>query len=174
VDADRGARRRQLDRRDRAAAARLVVPRRLKRHASSGSEPRGLALFARAEESLDRGPQAWDVLQQDVPDDLVVAWAGERKPDAKTGKLPPVGNTVDVANANWTNTIGSPELNAVWKDPDFDLALRAFYYARVIEIPTPRWTAFDARRFGIQLPKDVPMTLQERAYTSPIWYTPAR
>ena len=110
-------------------------------------------------------------LQEKVYD---VAWSGERKADAKTGKLPAVGNTVDVANATWTNTIGAPELIAVWKDPDFDPALRAFYYARVIEIPTPRWTAFDARRFGIQLPKDVPMTLQERAYTSPIWYTPGQ
>jgi len=110
-------------------------------------------------------------LQEKVYD---VAWSGERRPDAKTGKLPPVGNTVDVTGVTWTNTIGAPELIAVWKDPDFDPARRAFYYARVIEIPTPRWTAYDAKRFGIQMPRDVPMTLQERAYTSPIWYTPAR
>jgi len=83
-----------------------------------------------------------------------------------------VGNTVDVPNATWSNTIGAPELIAVWKDPHFDPALRAFYYGRVIEIPTPRWTAYDAKRFGIQMPKEVPMTIQERAYTSPIWYTP--
>ena len=102
-----------------------------------------------------------------------VAWgdAGKRKSDPKTGKLPPVGNTVDVANATWTNTIGDPELIAVWKDPDFDPSLRAFYYARVIEIPTPRWTAYDAKRFGITMPKEVPMITQERAYSSPIWYT---
>jgi hypothetical protein len=86
--------------------------------------------------------------------------------------LPAVGNTVDVPNASWTNTIGDPELITVWTDPDFDPALRAFYYARVIEIPTPRWTAYDAKRFGVQMPKEVPMTTQERAYTSPIWYTP--
>ena len=110
-------------------------------------------------------------LQEKVYD---VAWSGERRPDAKTGKLPPVGNTVDVTGVTWTNTIGAPELIAAWKDPDFDPARRAFYYARVIEIPTPRWTAYDAKRFGIQMPRDVPMTLQERAYTSPIWYTPAR
>ena len=101
-----------------------------------------------------------------------VVWAGDRQPDAN-GKLPPVGSTVDVANATWTNTIGSPELITVWADPDFDPSQRAFYYARVIEIPTPRWTAYEAKRFGIKLPPEVPMTTQERAYTSPIWYTPA-
>jgi hypothetical protein len=103
-----------------------------------------------------------------------VAWSGDRKPDAKTGKVPAVGNTVDVAEATWTNTIGSPELITVWKDPDFDPSQRAFYYARVIEIPTPRWTAYDAKRFGIKIDPKIPMTTQERAYTSPIWYTPAK
>jgi hypothetical protein len=83
-----------------------------------------------------------------------------------------VGNTVDVANATWTNTIGAPELIAVWQDPDFDSRLHAFYYARVIEIPTPRWTAYEAKRYGVQMPKEVPMIAQERAYTSPIWYAP--
>jgi hypothetical protein len=107
-------------------------------------------------------------LQEKVYD---VAWGGERRP-GRDGKLPPVGNTVDVANATWTNTIGAPELIAVWKDPDFDAKQRAFYYGRVIEIPTPRWTAYDAKRFGIKMPKQVPMTVTERAYTSPIWYTP--
>jgi hypothetical protein len=81
---------------------------------------------------------------------------------------------VDVANAIWTNTIGDPELITVWKDPDFDAKQKAFYYARVIEIPTPRWTAYDAARFGVKMPKEVPMTTQERAYTSPIWYTAAQ
>ncbi len=101
-----------------------------------------------------------------------VVWAGDRKPDAKTGKLPPVGNTVDVPNATWTNTIGAPELITVWKDPDFDPALRAFYYARVIEIPTPRWTAYDAKYYGAKPLPGARMTTTERAYTSPIWYTP--
>jgi hypothetical protein len=101
-----------------------------------------------------------------------VAWSGDRAPGAN-GKLPPVGNTVDVANANWTNTIGAPELGVVWADPDFNPKLKAFYYARVIEIPTPRWTAYDAFRFGIEMADNVPMTTQERAYTSPIWYTPS-
>src|SRR5688572_9012366 len=102
-----------------------------------------------------------------------VAWSGDRKPDA-AGKLPPVGSTVDVPNATWTNTIGAPELVAVWKDPDFDAAAPAFYYGRVLEIPTPRWTAYDAKYFGIKLPPEVPMTTIERAYTSPVWYTPGK
>ena len=88
------------------------------------------------------------------------------------GKLPAVGSTVDVTNATWTNTIGDAELITVWEDPDFDPKQRAFYYARVIEIPTPRWTAYDAKRFGITMSDEVPMTTQERAYTSPVWYTP--
>jgi hypothetical protein len=102
-----------------------------------------------------------------------VAWgdADKRKPGAD-GKLPAVGSTVDVADASWTNTIGDPELIAVWVDPAFDAKQRAVYYARVLEIPTPRWTAYDAQRFGIQPLPGTTMTLQERAYTSPIWYTP--
>jgi hypothetical protein len=100
-----------------------------------------------------------------------VVWSGDRKPGAD-GKVPPVGNTVDVAKATWKNTIGAPELSTVWRDPDFDAKQTAFYYARVIEIPTPRWTAYEALRFGIEMPPEVPMTTQERAYTSPIWYSP--
>ncbi|MEJ2086319.1 MAG: DUF3604 domain-containing protein, partial [Acidobacteriota bacterium] len=100
-----------------------------------------------------------------------VAWSGDRQPDAN-GKVPAVGNTVDVANATWTNTIGAPELITVWTDPDFDAKERAFYYVRVLEIPTPRWTAYEAVRFGVEMAPEVPMTTQERAYTSPIWYTP--
>ena len=100
-----------------------------------------------------------------------VAWSGNRKPGAD-GKLPAVGNTVDVKNAAWINSIGASELITVWTDPDFDSKLHAFYYARVIEIPTPRWTAYEAKRFGISMPENVPMATQERAYTSPIWYTP--
>lgn len=103
--------------------------------------------------------------------DVVWGDADKRKPGAD-GKLPAVGSTVDVVNASWTNTIGAPELITVWKDPDFDPALRAFYYARVLEIPTPRWTAYDAKRFGTQPLPGTRMTLQERAYTSPIWYSP--
>jgi len=102
-----------------------------------------------------------------------VAWSGDRKPDPETGRLPTVGSTVDVESATWTNTIGAPELAAVWTDPDFDPSEPAFYYGRVIEIPTPRWTAYDAKRFGIEPLPGTRMTIQERAYTSPIWYTPA-
>ena len=105
--------------------------------------------------------------------DVVWGDADKRKPGAD-GKLPPVGNTVDVENAIWTNTIGDPELITVWKDPDFDAEQRAFYYARVLEIPTPRWTAYDAKRFGVKPLPGTTMTLQERAYTSPIWYTPGK
>jgi hypothetical protein len=100
-----------------------------------------------------------------------VVWSDGRKPGAD-GKLPFVGNTVDVAKATWKNSIGSPELITVWTDPDFDASQSAFYYARVIEIPTPRWTAYEALRFGVEMTPNVPMTTQERAYTSPIWYTP--
>lgn len=100
-----------------------------------------------------------------------VVWSDGRVPGAD-GKLPAVGNTVDVATATWTNTIGASELIKAWTDPDFDPALRAVYYARVLEIPTPRWTAYDAVRFNVKMKPDVPMFGQERAYTSPIWYTP--
>jgi len=104
--------------------------------------------------------------------DVVWGDADTRKP-GRDGQLPAVGNTVDVKNATWANTIGDPELIAVWKDPDFDPSLKAFYYARIMEIPTPRWTAYDAKRYGItDMPNNVKMTLQERAYTSPIWYNP--
>jgi hypothetical protein len=100
-----------------------------------------------------------------------VAWSDDRKADRK-GKLPAVGNTVNVADASWTNTIGSSELGTVWTDPDFDSNHRAFYYARVLEIPTPRWSTYDAFRFGVDIPEGAPTSTQERAYTSPIWYKP--
>lgn len=101
-----------------------------------------------------------------------VVWSGERKRDQTTGRLAPVGSTVDVATASFTNTIGAPQLATVWVDPEFDPAARAFYYARVIEIPRPRWSTVDAQFFGVDLPPEAPRTVQDRAYTSPIWYTP--
>ncbi len=107
-------------------------------------------------------------LQEKVYD---VAWSGDRQP-GPDGTLPSVGDTVDVANATWTNSIGSSELIEVWEDPDFDPAEPAFYYGRVIEIPTPRWTAYDAKYYGTQPLDGTRMKLQERAYTSPIWYNP--
>ena len=100
-----------------------------------------------------------------------VVWSGDRRPGAD-GSLPPVGSTVDVANATWTNTIGASELLTVWSDPDFDPEVPAVYYARVLEIPTPRWTAYEAKRFRITMKEEIPMVTVERAYTSPIWYTP--
>jgi hypothetical protein len=99
-------------------------------------------------------------------------WSGDRRPGSD-GKLSAVGNTVDVANATWTNTIGAPELLGVWTDPDFDPRRRAAYYARVLEIPTPRWTSYEAAFYKVKFSDVVPMVTQERAYTSPIWYTPS-
>ena len=103
-----------------------------------------------------------------------VSVSGDRQigPDGRCAT--PVGNTVDIAAANWTNTIGASELATVWTDPDFDPAQRAFYYARVLEIPTPRWVVYDAFRFGVEIPEGADTILQERAYTSPIWFTPTR
>ena len=100
-----------------------------------------------------------------------VVWSGDRKPGAD-GKLPPVGNTVDVAHATYTNSIGTGELSGAWTDPDFKPGERAFYYARVLEIPTPRWSTIDAARLGIAIPAGLAATIQERAWSSSIWYTP--
>jgi hypothetical protein len=100
-----------------------------------------------------------------------VVWSGHRKLNNK-GELPAVGNTVNIKEASWSNTIGTAQLTSVWQDPDFDPTKKAFYYVRVIEIPTPRWTAYDAKYFDVKMSEEVPMILQERAYTSPIWYTP--
>ena len=101
-----------------------------------------------------------------------VAWAGDRKLDGN-GKLPAIGNTVDVTNATYENSIGESNLNTVWTDPDFDAGQHAFYYVRVLEIPTPRWSTYDAVKLGIEVRTDIPSTIQERAWSSPIWYTPS-
>ncbi len=100
-----------------------------------------------------------------------VTWSGKRKMNAE-GELPAVGSTVDAAKASYTNTIGAAELSAMWTDPDFDRDQHAFYYARVLEIPTPRWSTYDAMKLGIDIPEGLPASIQERAYTSPIWYQP--
>ena len=101
-----------------------------------------------------------------------VAWSG--RPDDTADNLSPVGNTVNTETAEWTNTIGATELATVWTDPKFDSSQRAFYYARVLEIPTPRWTDYDKAFFpDAEIPEEAPLTLQERVYTSPIWYSPA-
>jgi hypothetical protein len=101
-----------------------------------------------------------------------VAWAGDREPDKWTRIVPPIGSTVDIEKATYTNTIGAVELKTVWIDPEFDPSVHAFYYARVLEIPTPRWTTIQAAQLGIAPPDVVPATQQERAWSSPIWYTP--
>jgi hypothetical protein len=101
-----------------------------------------------------------------------VAVSDNRKINANGRCTTPVGNTVDIADASYTNDIGDPVLAAYWADPDFDAKESAFYYVRVLEIPTPRWTAYDAKRFNVEIPKGAKAQLQERAYTSPIWYTP--
>ena len=101
-----------------------------------------------------------------------VALSDGRTVDPKTGKVPPVGNTVDVKNATYTNDIGDTQLAAVWTDPDFDPSLPAVYYVRVLEIPTPRWSTYDSARSGLPIPEGIPETIQERAWSSPIWYTP--
>ena len=102
-----------------------------------------------------------------------VAWSGGRRPNGATGKLPTVGNTVDLKTGRYTNSIGAARLAAVWRDPTFQAGQAAVYYARVLEIPTPRWTTLRAVENGLAPPKDVAATIQERAWSSPIWYQPA-
>jgi hypothetical protein len=97
-----------------------------------------------------------------------VAWSGDRKLDAN-GKLNEVGNTVDVANATYTNAIGSEEFLITWKDPTYQANQKSFYYTRILEIPTPRWTAYDAKKFAQTFPDGVSMIVTERAYSSAIW-----
>jgi hypothetical protein len=102
-----------------------------------------------------------------------VAWSGDRKVN-KDGKVPTVGNSVNLEDGTWSNDIGAVELNKVWSDPDFDPSQESFYYVRVIEIPTPRWTLYDKLRYGAELGPEIPLTTTERAYSSPIWYTPGK
>jgi hypothetical protein len=111
-----------------------------------------------------------DGIAQERVYDVAVSDGREIGPDGRCRT--PVGNTVKVHEATWENSIGAPALSAVWTDPDFDASKRAFYYVRVIEIPTPRWMAYEALRYGLELPDEVELITTERAYTSPIWYTP--
>jgi hypothetical protein len=119
--------------------------------------------------------KGWTDPSNSMPRDKVydVAWSDKRVPDPTTGKLPHVGNTCDVKTGKYTNDIGDSQLSVVWTDPDFDPTLKAVYYVRVLEIPTPRWSTYDAIKLGVALPEGVPATIQERAYSSPVWYTPA-
>src|SRR5271157_4869640 len=102
-----------------------------------------------------------------------VVWSGDRKVNPATGRVPAIQNTVDLENATYTNSVGSVELKTVWTDPEFDRSLHAFYYARALEIPTPRWSTIQAHKLGVPIPDAVPATVQERACSSPIWYTPS-
>ncbi len=102
-----------------------------------------------------------------------VAWSGQRQLDG-SGKLPAVGSTVNLKTGKYTNSIGAAQLATVWSDPTFKADQLAVYHVRVLEIPTPRWSTLRALEFGLPLPKDVPATLQQRAWSSPIWYTPAK
>ena len=109
-------------------------------------------------------------LQEKIFDSV---WSdAETRKIGANGKLPPVGDTVDIAKASYTNSIGDPELRTVWTDPEFDPDIKAFYYLRVLEIPTPRWVLFDALRYGAKLLPGTTLKAQERAYSSPIWYNP--
>jgi hypothetical protein len=117
--------------------------------------------------------KGWTTSGQSFEKIFDVAWAGKRKPDKWTGVVPPIGSTVNIEKAVYTNTIGAVELKTVWTDPEFDASLHAFYYVRVLEIPTPRWTTIQAAKLGIAPPDVVAATLQERAWSSPIWYTPS-
>ena len=102
-----------------------------------------------------------------------VVWSDEdRRAIDASGKLTPVGNTVNIADSTWQNSIGDAQLMGFWRDPEFNPAEPAVYYARVIEIPTPRWTAFDVKLLGDKMPDKTHFVIQERAYTSPIWYSP--
>jgi len=103
-----------------------------------------------------------------------VVWSGDRKPDPETGKVPAVGNTVDIKTATYSNSIGATELIGEWTDPSFDPTAYATYYARVLEIPTPRWSTYWAAKLNLPPNPTVPATVQQRAWTSPIWYTPAK
>jgi len=117
--------------------------------------------------------KGWTTSGQSFEKIFDVVWAGDRKADKWTGVVPPIGSTVDIEAASYTNSIGAIELKKVWTDPEFDPSVHAFYYARVLEIPTPRWTTIQAKEVGIAPPDVVPATVQERAWTSPIWYTPS-
>jgi hypothetical protein len=143
--------------------------------APAGAAPRFAVWAARAPDSgnLDRIQvvKGWvDAAGRSHEHIFDIAASDGRQPDPATGKLPRLGSTVDVADASYTNSIGAAELRALWTDPRFDPALEAFYYARVIEIPTPRWSTYDAKKLGVEAP--APTEIQERAVTSAIWYAP--
>ncbi|NLS07097.1 DUF3604 domain-containing protein [Rhizobium sp. P32RR-XVIII] len=144
----------------------------------AGDKPPAFAVWAVKDPTsgnLDRIQivKGWAKSGQSFEKVFDVAWAGDRTPDKWTGVVPPIGSTVDLEKGTYTNSIGAVELKSVWTDPEFDQSTPAFYYARVLEIPTPRWTTIQAAQLGIAPPDVAPTTVQERAWSSPIWYTPA-
>ena len=146
-------------------------------NAPEGKSPRFLIRAVKDPDgaNLDRVQviKGWRNKQGELHEKIYNVALSDSRKESRKGKVKPVGNTVDIPDASYTNTIGNPELAVVWQDPDFNKNELAFYYARVLEIPTPRWTAYDAKFFGLKnIPEEVPMVTQERAYTSPIWYTP--
>jgi hypothetical protein len=142
-----------------------------------GAFLRGLGGEGPDSANLDRVQivKGWSINGQSFEKIYDVVWAGARKPDPATGKVPAIGSTVDLTKGTYTNTIGAVELKTVWSDPDFDPALDAFYYVRVLEIPTPRWSTIQAVKLGRVPPSGTGFTaiIQERAWSSPIWYTPS-
>ncbi|MEJ2161943.1 MAG: DUF3604 domain-containing protein, partial [Robiginitalea sp.] len=140
-------------------------------------EPLKLMIHAKKDPlwaNLDRIQVVKGWIQDDTPMEKVydVAWSEDRTPNA-SGKLPPVGNTVNLEEASFSNTIGAPELYTVWEDPDFDKNQAAFYYVRVLEIPSPTWILYDKVKNNLKdLPSEAPLVQQERAWSSPIWYNP--
>ena len=147
------------------------------RTAPSGEAPKFMIRALRDPDgaNLDRVQiiKGWLDANGETHERIYDAAVSDGRPIGNDGRArDPVGNTVDIATATFTNTIGDPVMTAYWEDPDFDPNQHAFYYVRVLEIPTPRWTTYDAAFFNIDLPDNVPPTIQDRAYTSPIWYTP--
>jgi hypothetical protein len=124
--------------------------------------------------NLDRAQiiKVWEQGGQQKEKVFDVTWSGHRVPDPRTGKIPPVGDTVDRNTGSYSNDIGSTELKAVWTDRQFDPRHFAAYYLRVLEIPTPRWPTLLAITHHLPLPKQVPATEQQRGWSSPIWYAP--
>ena len=145
-------------------------------HAPDGKSPTFLVRAVKDPDgaNLDRVQiiKGWRDAQGELHERIYNVALSDGRRASADGTIPPVGNTVNVEEATYINSIGDAELAVTWRDPDFDPKHLAFYYVRLIEIPTPRWTAYDAKYFGTELPADTPMITRERAYTSPIWYTP--
>ena len=147
--------------------------------ASTGGAPRFMIAALKDPDgaNLDRVQviKGWQDADGELHEQVYNVAVSEGRRVGRDGSVDPIGTTVDIADASYANTIGDAQLTAFWQDPDFDPEEPAFYYVRTLEIPTPRWTAYDAKYFGVNpadIPDEVRMVQQERVYTSPIWYTP--